>query len=62
MVKNIDKKTHFPLNVLSKNQYSFYFRGQTPLQAEFNFLEIAKKIPRYGVDIHDAMVNMIFFI
>uniref|UniRef100_A0A7M5VG81 FERM domain-containing protein n=1 Tax=Clytia hemisphaerica TaxID=252671 RepID=A0A7M5VG81_9CNID len=38
------------INLLHKQH-----RGQTPLQAELNFLEIAKKIPRYGVDVHDAM-------
>jgi len=36
------------------------FRGQTPAQAELNFLEIAKKIPRYGVDVHNATVNFLY--
>ena len=34
------------------------FRGQSPAQAELNFLDVAKKIPRYGVDMHFARVCM----
>lgn len=34
----------------------FYFRGQTPEEAELNFLENAKKLAMYGVDLHKAKV------
>lgn len=32
------------------------FRGQTPADAEFNFLDHAKRLEMYGVDLHKAMV------
>ncbi|XP_065639419.1 uncharacterized protein LOC100206545 isoform X2 [Hydra vulgaris] len=32
--------------------------GQSPAQAELNFLEIAKKVPKYGVDMHHAYVDL----
>jgi len=33
-----------------------FCRGQTPEQAEKNYLENAKKLPLYGVDLHLAQV------
>lgn len=33
------------------------FRGQSPAQAEFNFLDHAKKIEMYGVELHKALDN-----
>ena len=42
---------------IEKHDCLFIFRGQTPAQAELNFLEVAKKIPRYGISEHDAQVN-----
>ncbi|XP_057314232.1 titin-like isoform X3 [Hydractinia symbiolongicarpus] len=41
---------------MNKNIHELHkeHRGQTPAQAELNFLEVAKKIPLYGVDIHHA--------
>jgi len=36
---------------------SVFFRGQTPEQAELNFLEHAKKLSMYGVDMHDVQVK-----
>ena len=36
--------------------FYLFFSGQTPAEAELNFLEVAKRTPRYGVDIHYAKV------
>lgn len=35
-----------------------FFRGQTPDEAELNFLENAKKLSMYGVDLHAAQVRL----
>lgn len=32
----------------------FSFRGQTPAEAELHYLENAKKLAMYGVDLHPA--------
>jgi len=34
------------------------YRGQTPAEAELNFLENAKKLALYGVHLHDAKVTL----
>lgn len=31
-----------------------FFRGQTPAEAELHYLENAKKLAMYGVDLHPA--------
>lgn len=34
--------------------FIFSFRGQTPAEAELHYLENAKKLAMYGVDLHQA--------
>ena len=38
-----------------------YFRGQSPADAEFNFLEVAKNLDLYGVDLNFAKVKLTKF-
>lgn len=37
-----------------KQVFSANFRGQTPAEAELHYLENAKKLAMYGVDLHPA--------
>ncbi len=39
-----------------ENLYFFLYRGQPPNAADLHFLENAKKLAMYGVDIHQAQV------
>lgn len=34
----------------------YFNRGQSPEEAELHFLDNAKKLALYGVDLHDAKV------
>lgn len=34
-------------------------RGQSPADAEFNFLDHAKRLDLYGVDLHKAKVSQL---
>ena len=45
-----------------KNIIIYFLRGQSPADAEFNFLEVAKNLDLYGVDLHFAKVHKCFFI
>lgn len=38
-----------------------FCRGQLPADAEFNFLDHAKRIDMYGVELHKAKVFTVFF-
>ena len=35
-----------------------FYRGQTPADAEFSYLETAKRLDMYGVDLHSARVRV----
>lgn len=35
-----------------------FYSGQSPADAEFNFLEVAKNLDLYGVDLHFAKVRL----
>ena len=37
--------------------FLLYFRGVTPAEAEMNYLNTAKMLDLYGVDIHTVMVS-----
>ena len=42
------------------NWYFVIFSGQSPADAEFNFLEVAKNLDLYGVDLHFAKVRWFY--
>lgn len=50
--------TIFNLRVFVVICFFFLFRGMTPAQADAQFLENAKKLSMYGVDLHHAKVQM----
>ena len=37
--------------------FSYLFSGVTPAEAEMNYLNTAKMLDLYGVDIHTVMVS-----
>lgn len=47
----------FKTRLTSRLKCIFLNRGQTPEEAELNFLENAKKLAMYGVDLHKAKVS-----
>lgn len=40
------------------NKSKVFFRGQSPAEAEFNFLDHAKRLDMYGVDLYPARVGV----
>jgi len=43
-------------NIDNELLFVSFFRGQKPDEAELHFLENAKKLSMYGVDLHHAKV------
>lgn len=42
---------------LSLYKFVYFDRGQTPADAEFNFLDHAKRLDMYGVDLYQTKVS-----
>ena len=51
---------HMDFCVEITNNEFVVFSGQSPAEAELNFLENAKKLAMYGVHLHDAKVSFMF--
>ena len=51
-------KKYFVLHVIHLfSWFSFKYRGQSPSDAELSFLNTARKLENYGVDLHSARVR-----
>ena len=48
--------SYFCTNPVRRDSFTI-FRGQHPEEAESHFLENAKRLAMYGVDLHDVKVS-----
>jgi len=46
--------------MLTINFFFLTIRGQSPADAEFNFLDHGKRLDMYGVDLHKAKVSIFY--